>query len=168
MIPLFYFYYVTHMWAPDVELSRFLWLRLSAMLVAFMSMFEVCQCRSLLKAEYIQWKPASYTLINMEILLLLTCSLLPTNYTYPLLLLFITDLKLDLICSDSFLSSYVMSVQTASSVGKVEVCLRKVHKAKWTQVGQPLESHDSFIQSKHRGESTACPFVLCLNGKLCD
>ncbi|XP_053351233.1 cytochrome b5 reductase 4 [Clarias gariepinus] len=44
-----------------------------------------------------------------------------------------------------------VTVQTASSVGKVEVCLRKVHKAKWTQVGQPLESHDSFIQSKHRG-----------------
>ncbi|KAI5608778.1 cytochrome b5 reductase 4 isoform X1, partial [Silurus asotus] len=42
-------------------------------------------------------------------------------------------------------------VQTVSSVGKVEVNLRKVLKAKWAQVGQPLESHDSFIQSKHLG-----------------
>uniref|UniRef100_W5UKK7 Cytochrome b5 reductase 4 n=1 Tax=Ictalurus punctatus TaxID=7998 RepID=W5UKK7_ICTPU len=42
-------------------------------------------------------------------------------------------------------------VQTVSSVGKVEVCLHKVLKAKWAQLGQPLESHDSFIQSKHRG-----------------
>ncbi|TSK34892.1 ATP-dependent zinc metalloprotease YME1L1 [Bagarius yarrelli] len=44
-----------------------------------------------------------------------------------------------------------VNVQTLSSVGKVEVCLRKVLKAKWAQVGQPLESHDSFIQSKQRG-----------------
>ncbi|XP_027005817.2 cytochrome b5 reductase 4 [Tachysurus fulvidraco] len=44
-----------------------------------------------------------------------------------------------------------VNVQAVSSVGKVEVFLNKVLKAKWTQVGQPLESHDSFIQSKHRG-----------------
>lgn len=50
-----------------------------------------------------------------------------------------------------------MAVQTVSSVGKVEVSLRKVLKAQWTQVGQPLESHDSFIPSKQRGESNACP-----------
>ncbi|XP_062848258.1 cytochrome b5 reductase 4 [Trichomycterus rosablanca] len=42
-------------------------------------------------------------------------------------------------------------VQTASSVGKVEVRLHKAVNDKWPQVGQPLESHDSFIQSKHRG-----------------
>lgn len=66
-------------------------------------------------------------------------------------------LKLDVMRPDSFLPSVVTAVQTVSSVGKVEVCLRKVLKAMWTQVGQPLESHDSFIQSKHRGESTACP-----------
>ncbi|GAA6079219.1 cytochrome b5 reductase 4 [Tachysurus ichikawai] len=44
-----------------------------------------------------------------------------------------------------------VNVQAVSSVGKVEVFLYKVFKAKWTQVGQPLESHDSFIQSKQRG-----------------
>lgn len=58
---------------------------------------------------------------------------------------------------DSFLPTLLMPVQTVSSVGKVEVCLHKVLKAKWAQLGQPLESHDSFIQSKHRGKSTACP-----------
>ncbi|XP_060778127.1 cytochrome b5 reductase 4 [Neoarius graeffei] len=42
-------------------------------------------------------------------------------------------------------------VQTVSSVGKVEVCLCKVLKAQWAQVGQPLESHESFIPSKQRG-----------------
>ncbi|XP_066540252.1 cytochrome b5 reductase 4 [Hoplias malabaricus] len=44
-----------------------------------------------------------------------------------------------------------VATQTVSSVGKVQVCLRKVINAKWTQVGQALESHDSFIRSKDRG-----------------
>lgn len=46
----------------------------------------------------------------------------------------------------------VLSVQTARSVGKVQVCLHKSVKTKWTQVGQPLEYHDSFIQCKDRGK----------------
>uniref|UniRef100_A0A3B4D119 Cytochrome-b5 reductase n=1 Tax=Pygocentrus nattereri TaxID=42514 RepID=A0A3B4D119_PYGNA len=45
--------------------------------------------------------------------------------------------------------SQTLAVQC--SVGKIQVCLRKVVHAKWTQVGQPLESHDSFIRSKDRG-----------------
>nr|XP_055067145.1 cytochrome b5 reductase 4-like isoform X1 [Misgurnus anguillicaudatus] len=44
-----------------------------------------------------------------------------------------------------------VDVQTAHSVGKVQVCLRKSVKVKWAQVGQPLEHHDSFIQCKDRG-----------------
>lgn len=44
-----------------------------------------------------------------------------------------------------------VDVQTAHSVGKIQVCLHKSVKAKWTQVGQPLEHHDSFIQCKDRG-----------------
>ncbi|XP_072535815.1 cytochrome b5 reductase 4 isoform X1 [Salminus brasiliensis] len=44
-----------------------------------------------------------------------------------------------------------VATQFVRSVGKVQVCLRKVINSKWAQVGQPLESHDSFIQSKDRG-----------------
>ncbi|KAI4871227.1 hypothetical protein NFI96_019755 [Prochilodus magdalenae] len=44
-----------------------------------------------------------------------------------------------------------VATQTVSSVGKVQVCLRKMVNAKWAQVGQALESHDSFIRSKDRG-----------------
>ncbi|XP_051574009.1 cytochrome b5 reductase 4-like isoform X2 [Myxocyprinus asiaticus] len=43
-----------------------------------------------------------------------------------------------------------VDVQTAQSIGKVQVCLHKTVKDKWTRVGQPLELHDSFIQSKER------------------
>uniref|UniRef100_A0A673MNU0 Cytochrome b5 reductase 4-like n=1 Tax=Sinocyclocheilus rhinocerous TaxID=307959 RepID=A0A673MNU0_9TELE len=39
---------------------------------------------------------------------------------------------------------------TAHSVGKVQVCLHKSVKDKWTKVGQPLEHHDTFIQCKDR------------------
>ncbi|XP_036442195.1 cytochrome b5 reductase 4 isoform X1 [Colossoma macropomum] len=45
----------------------------------------------------------------------------------------------------------IVATKTVSSVGKIQVCLRKVVNAKWAQVGQPLESHDSFIRSKDRG-----------------
>ncbi|XDV39650.1 hypothetical protein PO909_008853 [Leuciscus waleckii] len=44
-----------------------------------------------------------------------------------------------------------VDVQTAHSVGKVQVCLRKSVKDKWTKVGQPLELHDTFTQCKDRG-----------------
>uniref|UniRef100_A0A673MLZ2 Cytochrome b5 reductase 4-like n=1 Tax=Sinocyclocheilus rhinocerous TaxID=307959 RepID=A0A673MLZ2_9TELE len=44
----------------------------------------------------------------------------------------------------------VLIVQTAHSVGKVQVCLHKSVKDKWTKVGQPLEHHDTFIQCKDR------------------
>lgn len=44
-----------------------------------------------------------------------------------------------------------VDVQTAHSVGKVQLCLRKAVKDKWTQVGKPLELHDTFTQCKDRG-----------------
>ncbi|XP_073781094.1 cytochrome b5 reductase 4 isoform X4 [Danio rerio] len=44
-----------------------------------------------------------------------------------------------------------VDVQTAHSVGKVQLCLRKSVKEKWTQLGQSLEHHDTFIQCKDRG-----------------
>ncbi|XP_050987259.1 cytochrome b5 reductase 4 [Labeo rohita] len=43
-----------------------------------------------------------------------------------------------------------VDVLTAHSVGKVQVCLHKSVKDKWTKVGQPLEHHDTFIQCKDR------------------
>ncbi|XP_076827956.1 cytochrome b5 reductase 4 isoform X2 [Brachyhypopomus gauderio] len=43
-----------------------------------------------------------------------------------------------------------ITVKTASLVGKVQVCLRKAVSVRWAQVGQPLESHNSFILSKDR------------------
>uniref|UniRef100_A0A673IEC5 Cytochrome b5 reductase 4 n=1 Tax=Sinocyclocheilus rhinocerous TaxID=307959 RepID=A0A673IEC5_9TELE len=49
-----------------------------------------------------------------------------------------------------FLCCPVLIVQTAHSVGKVQVCLHKSVKDKWTKVGQPLEHHDTFIQCKDR------------------
>uniref|UniRef100_A0A8C2ECA0 Cytochrome b5 reductase 4 n=1 Tax=Cyprinus carpio TaxID=7962 RepID=A0A8C2ECA0_CYPCA len=62
-----------------------------------------------------------------------------------------------------------VDVQTAHSVGKVQVCLHKSVKEKWTKVGQPLEHHDTFIQCKDRGEhiipkanSDLCGDVLLL------
>lgn len=51
-----------------------------------------------------------------------------------------------------FLCCPVLIVQTAHSVGKVQVCLHKSVKDKWMKVGQPLEHHDTFIQCKDRGE----------------
>uniref|UniRef100_A0A9J8AFS7 Cytochrome b5 reductase 4 n=1 Tax=Cyprinus carpio carpio TaxID=630221 RepID=A0A9J8AFS7_CYPCA len=49
-----------------------------------------------------------------------------------------------------FLFCPVLIVQTAHSIGKVQVCLHKSVKEKWTKVGQPLEHHDTFIQCKDR------------------
>ncbi|KAL1258893.1 hypothetical protein QQF64_009470 [Cirrhinus molitorella] len=43
-----------------------------------------------------------------------------------------------------------VDVQTVHSVGKVQVCLHKSVKDKWTKVGQSLEHHDTFIQCKDR------------------
>ncbi|XP_051576590.1 cytochrome b5 reductase 4-like isoform X2 [Myxocyprinus asiaticus] len=44
-----------------------------------------------------------------------------------------------------------VDVQKANLDGNVQVCLHKSVKDKWTRVGQPLELHDSFIQSKDHG-----------------
>ncbi|TRY60003.1 hypothetical protein DNTS_034659 [Danionella cerebrum] len=44
-----------------------------------------------------------------------------------------------------------LEVQTAHSVGKVQLCLRKCVKEKWTEVGKSLENHDTFIQARDRG-----------------
>lgn len=45
------------------------------------------------------------------------------------------------------------AVQTAFSVGKIQVSLRKKGKTKWTSLGQPLEFHNTFVLKKERGES---------------
>lgn len=45
------------------------------------------------------------------------------------------------------------AVQTAFSVGKIQVSLRKRVKTKWTKLGQPLEFHNTFVLKKERGES---------------
>ncbi|XP_030638341.1 cytochrome b5 reductase 4 [Chanos chanos] len=42
------------------------------------------------------------------------------------------------------------SIHTASLVGKIQLSIRKTVKAKWTHLGQPLQSHDSFVRSKDR------------------
>uniref|UniRef100_A0AAY5F0F6 Cytochrome-b5 reductase n=1 Tax=Electrophorus electricus TaxID=8005 RepID=A0AAY5F0F6_ELEEL len=66
-----------------------------------------------------------------------------------------------------------MVVQTVNLVGKVNVHLRKTVNARWTQLGQPLQSHDSFILSKDRElfyrdcmlvskkEVTHCTWLFC-------
>ncbi|RXN09755.1 cytochrome b5 reductase 4 [Labeo rohita] len=52
-----------------------------------------------------------------------------------------------------------VDVLTAHSVGKVQVCLHKSVKDKWTKVGQPLEHHDTFIQCKDRGTDVVKPYT---------
>uniref|UniRef100_A0A8C2EC35 Cytochrome b5 reductase 4 n=1 Tax=Cyprinus carpio TaxID=7962 RepID=A0A8C2EC35_CYPCA len=54
-----------------------------------------------------------------------------------------------------------VDVQTAHSVGKVQVCLHKSVKEKWTKVGQPLEHHDTFIQCKDRGDFGSFFLNIC-------
>ncbi|KAJ8354139.1 hypothetical protein SKAU_G00217060 [Synaphobranchus kaupii] len=44
-----------------------------------------------------------------------------------------------------------ITVQTLSAVGKVQVSLRKAVVAKWDELGEPLQSHDSFLRRKDRG-----------------
>ncbi|KAG7469904.1 hypothetical protein MATL_G00133740 [Megalops atlanticus] len=43
-----------------------------------------------------------------------------------------------------------ISIQTVSTVGTVQVSLRKAAKVHWTQLGEPLDSHDSFLRRKDR------------------
>lgn len=43
------------------------------------------------------------------------------------------------------------TVHTAFSVGKIQVSIRKGTKVKWANLGQPLESHNTFILKKDRG-----------------
>ncbi|KAI1885585.1 hypothetical protein AGOR_G00205320 [Albula goreensis] len=45
-----------------------------------------------------------------------------------------------------------VSVHTVTAVGKVQVSLRKAARAKWDKLGEPLQSHDSFLRRKDRGE----------------
>ncbi|XP_026871847.2 cytochrome b5 reductase 4 isoform X2 [Electrophorus electricus] len=66
-----------------------------------------------------------------------------------------------------------VAIQTVNLVGKVNVHLRKTVNARWTQLGQPLQSHDSFILSKDRElfyrdcmlvskkEVTHCTWLFC-------
>ncbi|XP_015225018.1 PREDICTED: cytochrome b5 reductase 4-like, partial [Cyprinodon variegatus] len=44
-----------------------------------------------------------------------------------------------------------VSVRSASSVGKIQVSIPKGSKAKWTSLGQPLDSHNTFLCKKDRG-----------------
>ncbi|XP_061074632.1 cytochrome b5 reductase 4 [Conger conger] len=44
-----------------------------------------------------------------------------------------------------------IAMQTMSTVGKVQVSLRKATRAKWDRLGEPLQSHDSFLRRKDRG-----------------
>uniref|UniRef100_A0A8C9V1S5 Cytochrome b5 reductase 4 n=1 Tax=Scleropages formosus TaxID=113540 RepID=A0A8C9V1S5_SCLFO len=42
-----------------------------------------------------------------------------------------------------------ISVLTSCAVGKVQVCVHKASSGKWAELGQPLESHDSFLRRKN-------------------
>ncbi|XP_018612433.1 cytochrome b5 reductase 4 [Scleropages formosus] len=44
----------------------------------------------------------------------------------------------------------LVSVLTSCAVGKVQVCVHKASSGKWAELGQPLESHDSFLRRKNR------------------
>ncbi|XP_072855187.2 cytochrome b5 reductase 4 isoform X3 [Pogona vitticeps] len=44
-----------------------------------------------------------------------------------------------------------MIVQVSEKVGKVEFILKKKEAASWKNLGQPLESHDSFVKRSDRG-----------------
>ncbi|XP_041844761.1 cytochrome b5 reductase 4 [Melanotaenia boesemani] len=43
-----------------------------------------------------------------------------------------------------------VSVHTASSVGKIQISIRKQTKGKWTSLGQPREFHNTFLCKKDR------------------
>uniref|UniRef100_A0A3Q1KI62 Cytochrome b5 reductase 4 n=1 Tax=Anabas testudineus TaxID=64144 RepID=A0A3Q1KI62_ANATE len=43
-----------------------------------------------------------------------------------------------------------ISVHTASSVGKIQVSIRKQAKGKWPSLGEPLEFHNTFLRKKDR------------------
>ncbi|CAN9514186.1 unnamed protein product [Ophioblennius macclurei] len=43
-----------------------------------------------------------------------------------------------------------IAVHTAHSVGKIQVSIRKQSKEKWSSLGQPLDSHNTFFRQKDR------------------
>ncbi|KAM9851616.1 cytochrome b5 reductase 4 isoform 2-T2 [Aulostomus maculatus] len=43
-----------------------------------------------------------------------------------------------------------VAVHTANAVGKIQVSIRKQAKGKWSSLGQPLESHNTFLRKKDR------------------
>ncbi|XP_063735863.1 cytochrome b5 reductase 4 isoform X2 [Eleginops maclovinus] len=43
-----------------------------------------------------------------------------------------------------------IDVNTAFSVGKIQLSIRKQAKGKWTSLGKPLESHNTFLRKKDR------------------
>ncbi|KAF3840312.1 hypothetical protein F7725_019029 [Dissostichus mawsoni] len=43
-----------------------------------------------------------------------------------------------------------LEANTGFSVGKIQVSIRKQAKGKWTSLGQPLESHNTFLRKKDR------------------
>lgn len=44
------------------------------------------------------------------------------------------------------------TVHSSSSVGKIQVSIHKQTKGKWMSLGQPLESHNTFLLKKDQGE----------------
>uniref|UniRef100_A0AAX7FDQ7 Cytochrome-b5 reductase n=1 Tax=Anabas testudineus TaxID=64144 RepID=A0AAX7FDQ7_ANATE len=48
------------------------------------------------------------------------------------------------------LQMLVYSFHTASSVGKIQVSIRKQAKGKWPSLGEPLEFHNTFLRKKDR------------------
>uniref|UniRef100_A0A8C8DKD5 Cytochrome b5 reductase 4 n=1 Tax=Oryzias sinensis TaxID=183150 RepID=A0A8C8DKD5_9TELE len=45
---------------------------------------------------------------------------------------------------------FSFTVNTASSVGKIQLTMRKLTKGKWATLGQPLEHHNTFLCKKDR------------------
>ncbi|KAJ8411432.1 hypothetical protein AAFF_G00162400 [Aldrovandia affinis] len=43
-----------------------------------------------------------------------------------------------------------VTIQTLNAVGKVQVTLRKAVRTQWEQLGEPLNSHDSFLRRRER------------------
>ncbi|KAJ8290870.1 hypothetical protein GJAV_G00018630 [Gymnothorax javanicus] len=44
-----------------------------------------------------------------------------------------------------------VTIKMLNTVGKVQVTLQKAVRAKWDRLGEPLQSHDSFLRRKDRG-----------------
>lgn len=59
--------------------------------------------------------------------------------------------KMNMHCLALVLKLLSSTVHTAFSVGKIQVSIRKGAHGKWASLGQPLESHNTFVRQKDRG-----------------